>query len=199
MNDAHDAFVERELTRHFEAKPDKIWVDQAPGHRVSCAWFSAAKTGRPWATLATIGMSRARMVLDARATDTDTARTELVAYVDDAEGPPEDLAALLRWVGRLPFEPNPPTFLGWGHTIPLGRPQFAQSLLTTVFTINPLVRPDKGTIFRVGDDPVSLLWTTLITDAEYALKKARGENAILDLFAANRHPVALARSRPSYV
>ena len=68
-----------------------------------------------------------------------------------------------------------------------------------MFTINPLVRPDKGTIFRVGDDPVSLLWTTLITDAEYALKKARGENAILDLFAANRHPVALARSRPSYV
>lgn len=199
VHDPHGALVLNELSRHFGAPPERIWNDDQGGPRVSCAWFPAARTGRPWSTLATFGMSRARMVMDARVTDTDTPRTELVAYVDANEPPPDDLAGWLRWIGRFPFEQQPPTFLGWGHTIPMGRPIFPGSELTTVLTMIPIVRPDKGTIFRVGDDPVSLLWTTFLTDAEYALKKTRGENAILDLFSANRHPIALARHRPSYV
>lgn len=198
MNDPHDLAVLAELSRHFEAKPDWLWNDERPGHRVSCAAFFAKSTGRPWTTLATFGMSRARMVLDARATDTDTARTELVAYVDDREPAPNDLASWLMWIGRFPFEQPQPTFLGWGHTIPVGRPLFHGSQLTTAFTITPLVRPDKGTIFQIDGDPVSLLWTTFLTEAEYAKKKAEGENAILDMFAENKHPVALARARGSY-
>lgn len=61
------------------------------------------------------------------------------------------------------------------------------------------MRPDKGKIFEVEGEPVSLLWLTFLTDAEYALKKARGENAVLDMFGENRHPVELSRSRRSYV
>lgn len=32
----------------------------------------------------------------------------------------------------------------------------------------------------------------------YALKRSKGESAILDLFSEHRHPIALARSRASY-
>jgi hypothetical protein len=46
---------------------------------------------------------------------------------------------------------------------------------------------------------VGFLWLTFITDAEYALKKEHGVNAVLDLFGEHDHPVALDRSRKSYV
>ncbi len=104
LNDPHEAFVETELTRHFEAKPDKIWIDQAPGHRVSCSWFSAEGGPAVGDARHDRQQPRAHGAGRARATGTDTARTELVAYVDDAEGPTDDLAALLRWVGRFPFD-----------------------------------------------------------------------------------------------
>jgi len=51
----------------------------------------------------------------------------------------------------------------------------------------------------VDDEDVSFIWLTFLSDAEYALKKQKGVNAILDLFSAHKHPVVLDRSRKSYV
>jgi hypothetical protein len=198
-SDQHDALVLRELSRHFEAEPCRVWDDPVGELRISCAWFSARDTGRPWGTLVTYGMSRQRMTLDSRATDSDTARVELVSYTDADEPAPDDIAAVMRQVARIPFDQEPQVFLGWGHTVPMLQPVFAGCALTTALTLVPIVRPDKGEIFHVGEDPVSLLWLTFLTDAEYALKKAHGENAVLDLFSEHQHPVALDRGRASYV
>lgn len=197
--DDHAAHVLRELARHMDGAPTRLFRSAPGAYPVGCAYFAPEATGRPFGTLATFGMSRSCMTMDARATDTDLPRTELVAYVDEGEPLLDALAAHLLYVASYPFVVSPPTFLGWGHTIPFGEPLFPGSLLTTVLTLIPLVRVDKGEIFRVEDDPVSLTWTTFLTDAEYALKKARGENAILDLFAEHRHPLTLAAGRRSYV
>lgn len=189
----------KSLTRHFGAAPTLLWdpSDEAP--QVSCAYFSAEKTGRPWGTLATFGMSLTPMVMDDRAEDTDTPRAEIIAYVDANETQLDDIANWLCWAGCLPFLQEPQTFLGWGHTIHMDEPVFKGSELTTLLTLTSIVKADNEPLFQVEGEDVGLLWLTFLTDAEYALKKEQGVNAVLDLFGENNHPVALDRSRKSYV
>ena len=85
-----------------------------------------------------------------------------------------------------------------GHTKQVGAIA-PGSALTTAIAFNPLVRPDKGTIFERDGDPVALLWLTFLTDAEYELSKTNGPNAILDLFGKNAHPIEFGAKRKSYV
>lgn len=188
----------RSLTGHFGAAPSLLWDpgDEAP--QVGCAFFSAEKTGRPWGTLVTFGMSLMPMVMDERADETDMPRAEMIAYVNDKETQLDDIANWLSWTGCFPFLQEPQTFLGWGHTIRMGN-LFKDSELTTLLTLTSIVKADNEPVFRVENDNVGFLWLTFITDAEYAYKKEHGMNAILDLFGENNHPVALDRSRKSYV
>jgi hypothetical protein len=188
----------RELTSHFGAAPSLLWdpSDEAP--QVGCAYFSAEKTGRPWGTLATFGMSLSPMTMDERAEDTDTPRAEMIAYVDENETYFDDIANWLCWAGCFPFLQEPQTFLGWGHTIHMGN-VFEGSALTTLLTLTSIVKADTEPVFKVENEEVGFIWLTFLTDAEYALKKQSGVNAILDLFGEHRHPVALDRSRKSYV
>jgi hypothetical protein len=187
------------LSSHFGAAPTLLWDpgDEAP--QVGCAYYSAEKTGRPWGTLITFGMSIDPMVMDDRAEDTDTRRAEIITYVDADETQLDDIANWLCWVGCLPFLQEPQTFLGWGHTIHMDQPLFKDSELTTPLTLTSIVKADNEPVFQVEGEDVGFLWLTFLTDAEYALKKEQGVNAVLDLFSEYNHPVALDRSRLSYV
>ncbi|HEX6432439.1 MAG TPA: suppressor of fused domain protein [Niastella sp.] len=188
----------KNLTNHFGAVPTLLWDPYEEGPQVGCAYFSAEKTGRPWGTLATFGMSLTPMVLDDQAEDTDTRRAEMIAYVKEDETQLDDIANWLRWAGAFPFLQQPPTFLGWGHTIHMGD-VFQDADLTTLLTLTSIVKTDNEPIFKIEDDDVAFIWLTFLTDAEYALKKERGVNAILDLFGEHKHPVTLDRARTSYV
>lgn len=188
----------KNLTRHFGDAPTLLWDPGESGPPVGCAYFSAEKTGRPWGTLTTFGMSLAPMVLDDRAEDTDTKRAEIIAYVNEDETVLDDLANWMCWTGAFPFLQEPPTFLGWGHTIHMGE-LFKDSSLTTLLTLTSIVKADHEPVFQVDNDDVSFIWLTFLTDAEYALKKEKGVNAILDLFVEHKHPVTLDRARKSYV
>jgi hypothetical protein len=187
------------LTRHFGAAPTLLWDPNDEAPQVGCAYFSAEKTGRPWGTLATFGMSINPMIMDDRAEDTDTPRAEIIAYVDANETQLDDIANWLCWVGSLPFLQEPQTFLGWGHTIHMDKPLFKDSELTTPLTLTSIVKADNEPVFQFEGEDVGFLWLTFLTDAEYALKKEKGVNAVLDLFTEYNHPVALDRSRKSYI
>lgn len=186
------------LTSHFGAAPSLLWDpgDEAP--QVGCAYFSAEKTGRPWGTLVTFGMSLTPMAMDERACESDTPRAEMIAYVNENETRLDDIASWLCWTGCFPFIQEPQTFLGWGHTIHMGN-VFKDSDLTTLIILTSIVKADNEPVFQVENEDVGFLWLTFITDAEYACKKEHGVNAILDLFGENNHPVALDRNRKSYV
>ena len=187
------------LSKHFGAAPTLLWDPNEEAPQVGCAYFSAAKTGRPWGTLTTFGMSINPMVMDDRAADTDTRRTEIIAYVDAEETELDDIANWLCWVGCLPFLQDPQTFLGWGHTIHMDKPLFKDSELTTPLTLTSIVKADNEPVFQLEGEDVGFLWLTFLTEAEYALKKEQGVNAVLDLFDENEHPVTLDRLRKSYV
>lgn len=188
----------KNLTRHFGEAPSLLWDPSGSEPQVGCAYFSAEKTGRPWGTMVTFGMSLAPMVMDDRAEDTDTKRAEIIAYVKEDETQLDDLANWMCWTGAFPFLQEPQTFLGWGHTIHMGD-LFEDSSLTTLLTLTSIVKADNEPAFQVDNDDVSFLWLTFLTDAEYAFKKEKGVNAILDLFGEHKHPVTLDRARKSYV
>jgi hypothetical protein len=194
----HHTNILKKLTSHFGAAPSLLWDPGEEGPEVGCAYFPAEKTGRPWGTLCTYGMSLMPMVMDERAEDTDTKRAEIIAYVKEDETKLDDLANWMCWAGAFPFLQEPPTFLGWGHTIHMGE-VFPNSSLTTLFTLTSIVIADNEPVFRIDNDDVAFLWLTFLTDAEYALKEEHGVNAVLDLFAEFKHPVTLDRSRKSYV
>jgi len=189
----------RALSSHFGAAPTLLWDPNDEAPQVGCAYFSAEKTGRPWGTLATFGMSITPMVMDDRAEDTDTPRAEMIAYVNADETQLDDIANWLCWAGCLPFLQEPQTFIGWGHTIHMDEPVFKGSELTTLLTLTSIVTADNEPVFQVEGEDVGFLWLTFLTDAEYALKKEQGVNTVLDLFGEYEHPVALDRSRKSYV
>lgn len=188
----------KKLTQHFGDAPSLLWDPNDEGPQVGCAYFSAEKTGRPWGTLVTYGMSLTPMVMDDQAEDTDTPRAEMIAYVKADETELDDIANWLRWTGAFPFLQEPPTFLGWGHTIHIGD-VFDNSELTTLLTLTSIVKTDYEPVFQVENDDVAFIWLTFLTDAEYKLKKEKGVNAVLDLFAEHNHPVTLDRTRKSYV
>ena len=197
MSPGHTNILKK-LTNHFGAVPSLLWDPSEEAPQVGCAYFSAEKTGRPWGTLATFGMSLTPMVMDDQAEDTDTRRVEMIAYVKADETQLDDIANWLRWAGAFPFLQEPPTFLGWGHTIHVGD-VFKDADLTTLLTLTSIVKTDNEPIFQIEDDDVAFIWLTFLTDAEYALKKERGVNEILDLFGEHKHPVVLDRARKSYV
>jgi hypothetical protein len=197
MSPNHTSIL-KQLTAHFGAAPSLLWNPGEEGPAVGCAYFSAEKTGRPWGTLVTFGMSLTPMVMDDRAEDTDTSRAEMIAYVNEDETQLDDIANWLCWAGAFPFLQEPPTFLGWGHTIHMGD-LFKGSSLTTLLTLTSIVKTDNEPVFQVEEEDVSFIWLTFLTDAEYALKKEQGVNAILDQFSEHKHPVTLDRSRKSYV
>lgn len=184
------------LAHHFGGDASQRWAPS--GGDAGCACFPADRTGRPVTTLCTYGASLAPMPLDDRAVDTDTARVELVAYLAPTEPVPADLVRWMRYAAAFPHLQAPPTYVGWGHTVHLG-PLFPESALSTLLFLTPIVRPDKGTIFSIGGDPVSFLWLTFLTDAEHAACRARGPNHVLDLFQQHRHPLVFTPSRSSYV
>jgi len=188
----------RHLTNHFGAMPSLFWDPYEEDPQVGCAYYSAEKTGRPWGTLCSFGMSLTPMTLDDQAEDTDTKRAEIIVYVKEDETDLNDIANKVRWAGAFPFLQEPQSFLGWGHTIHM-HDLFKNSELTTLLTLSSIVIEDSEPAFEIEGDEVGFIWLTFLTDAEYALKKEKGVNAILDLFGEHDHPVTFDRFRKSYV
>jgi len=91
----------KQLTKHFGDAPSLLWEPGEEAPSVGCAYFSAEKTGRPWGTLVTFGMSLQPMVMDERAEDTDTPRAEMIAYVKEDETQLDDVPT--GYVGPGPF------------------------------------------------------------------------------------------------
>ena len=155
----------------------------------------------PGWVLVTNGMSDRRMHLDEEAEQAFASgevkpRAELVWYVRELD---EDYIATLRWLAEFPFIDE--TWLGFGHTIPMPEPIIDGTALTTFLFLTPII----GRHVELADDlliegePVELLVVHLLTDAEYALKREHGTDAILTLFDDHAYPLVLDPARASMV
>ncbi|HWB76070.1 MAG TPA: suppressor of fused domain protein [Nannocystaceae bacterium] len=149
--------------------------------------------------LVTNGMSDRRMHLDDDAEEGVASgevkpRAELVWYVRELD---EDYVALLRWLAEFPFIDE--TWLGFGHTIPMPEPILPDTALTTFLFLTPIIGRHAELELAVDGEPVELLVVHLLTDAEYALKREHGTDAILTLFDDHAYPLVLDPSRDSMV
>jgi hypothetical protein len=134
-------------------------------------------------------------------------RRELIFYAP----PGGDYAVPLRAIASYPFEND--TFLEHGHSIQtfgtLFSPGGAEALLAEeppsielphLVLLSPLLRAHRqlSELFAVDGAPVELLWVVPISAEEHALKRRSGVNALLDLFARERHPWLFEPTRRGY-
>jgi hypothetical protein len=153
----------------------------------------------PGWVLGTNGMSDRRMHLDEEAEQAVAngevkPRAELVWYVRELD---EDYVATLRWLAQFPFIDE--TWLGFGHTIPMPEPIIDDTALTTFLFLTPIIGRHAEIELEVDGEPVELLVVHLLTDAEYALKREHGTDAILTLFDDHAYPLVLDPARASMV
>jgi hypothetical protein len=166
-------------------------------------------TGRParsgpvcdiWVTS---GMSDVAMTGDGG----EPIRRELIFYAPTGGSFAQPLVTM----ARFPFEHD--TSIDHSHSVQMYgaffQPGGVEALLAAgddialphVVLLSPLLRHHQ----RLGDElqidgcPVDLLWIVPISAAELALKKRDGMNALLDLFAQNKHPWIFDPGRKSYV
>jgi len=159
--------------------------------------FPPRPPARPFYTLITSGMSDRRMLLPQAAIERHYRyRMEICIYVQQ---PKREHFLALSIAARFPFENN--TFLAPGHTIECPESLFPGSQLSAFMfmSLDWCADGDVGKKLVVQGDPVNLLWLVPITAAELALKRARGIEALLQVFEKNNHPLPLNEQRRSYV
>lgn len=154
-------------------------------------------------TWVTVGMSDVAMQGEREA----QLRRELIFYAPTGG----DYSVPMRAIASYPFEND--TFLEHGHSIQtfgtLFSPGGAEALLAEdpphielphLVLLSPLLRSHRrlSELFSIDDAPVELLWVVPISAAEHALKRKSGVNALLDLFARERHPWLFEPARRSY-
>jgi hypothetical protein len=124
-------------------------------------------------------------------------RAELVMYVP---APSEEHFRLLQFLAHYPHDAR--RYYVYGHTIPNAQPFFSNSeVLSVALLLQSLVRSDARLpeLLRIEGQPVELLWVQPITAPEAAVKRQRGIDALLGLFAQHRLPFVLDERRPSLV
>ena len=175
----------------------------SPEIEVRCYTGRPAKSGPVCDVWVTSGMSDVAMNGD----DGEPIRRELIFYAPTGGS----FAQPLVTVARFPFEHE--TSIDHSHSVQMYgaffQPGGVEALLAAgddialphVVLLSPLLRHHQ----RLGDElqidgcPVDLLWIVPISAAELALKKRDGMNALLDLFAQNKHPWIFDPGRKSYV
>lgn len=198
MNDAFE--LRRACWRDAHGAPTRVFPADEDGVAVEAYEFDfcpdEGAEDRGW-ILVTNGMSDRRMHLDdeaehAIASGEVKPRAELVWYVRELD---EGYVATLRWLAELPFIDE--TWLGFGHTIPMPEPIIEGTLLTTFLFLTPIIGRHAEIEIEVEGEPVELLVVHLLTDAEYALKREHGTDAILTLFDEHAYPLVLDPGRAS--
>jgi hypothetical protein len=162
-----------------------------------------AKSGPVCDVWVTAGMSDIPMTGD----DGVPIRRELIFYAPLGG----DFAQPLATVARFPVEYS--TSIDHSHSIQMYGAFFlpggteallsddASISLPHLVLLSPLLRhhqrlPDQ---LEIEGCPVEFLWVVPISQAELALKKRDGTNALLDVFASNQHPWIFDPDRQSYI
>ena len=146
--------------------------------------------------LVTSGMSELAMTFPPAA-NPPFHRAELVMYVPS---PHEEHFRLLRFLAHYPHEAH--RYYVYGHTVPNAQPFFSGSeVLSVALLLQSPYRADARLpeLLRIEGQPVELLWVQPITMAEWTVKREKGIDALLGLFAERKLPFVLDERRPSLV
>lgn len=186
---------------HFNIEASRIHVnnywDEEDGEvpPISVCVYKKEDTGLRYDVALTAGMSWRPMYFGEEFKG-ERWSTELIQYFESIED--EDIDWLL-WLSCLPYFDK--FALGYGHTVSYPEPLYSESFLCNFLFLNSPIKTDQEILsgFSVAPYPVDLLWVVPITSAEYELKISEGLDSILDSFDANQHPVALDKTRSSYI
>ena len=139
----------------------------------------------PYYTLVTLGMGARRMDLPPDLAEPELERAELLMLLPghwQIDAAQEKWHWPLRWLrlmALLPAEQN--TWLGWGHTIPNGRPFAPNTLLSGVMLVDPLAAAPPAAVCPLPQGGVVNLYQLLpLYDEELAFKLEQDADALLD-------------------
>jgi hypothetical protein len=210
--DAHAQALVQHLTRHL-GEPSALLAESMPDElRIDLVVFPPAP-GRPFVTLATVGMSALPMHVPSELAD--RARQELLIGVPadwpglaggaaDVEGALRDEAAywpirLVKALARYPRRSS--TWISLGHTVPSGARFHADVPCSTALVGPPLGLPDEVADAPTAVGRVSYLAVLPITDAEATLATSseRGPDALVGRLAAAGVTIAVDPRRASVV
>ena len=161
--------------------------------------FEPGYQGRDFYTLVSSGMSDLPMHLPDGVSQ-EYARAEIVLYVDE---PKELYINLIRHFARYPHSYD--TYFSYEHTIPNGDPAepfFADSELTSIMFIGPILSPDKSFTERLKGRTgieVQLLHMTFLTTRECDFKLEDGADMVYDMLDEHEHHFVVDESRRSYI
>ena len=139
---------------------------------------------RPYYTLVTLGMGAARMKVPKELADCKVDRAELLLRLppdwklDSSEQRWQWPIQWLRMLARLPLEQD--TWLGWGHTVPNGRPFASNTQLSGMVLIAPLELPEGAAVCPMEDgSEVNFYQVIPIYDEEMDYKLEHDAQALL--------------------
>jgi hypothetical protein len=169
---------EQALLQHYDeyigARNDILICQREPGLHLDTYTFKPTQ-GRPYITLATVGMSARKMNTPEEFVHLN--RVELITYVEPAWDFDSPLGQLpfhiLMASAEYPFRHN--TWLSYDHTIAAdGRPQVPGSLLTVPYFRAPPEEDGFHHLDFPDGSSCHFLWDLQITDAELYVKATQG-------------------------
>lgn len=142
--------------------------------------------GREYYTLLTWGMGARPMELPPDLAGQQLERAELLMLLP-ADWKVEDEREVWRWpvrwlrlLARMPAEQG--TWLGWGHTVPNGRPFASNTLLCGTMLVDPLDAPEPAAICPLpGGGSVNFYQLLPLYAPEMDLKLGEDADGLLDL------------------
>ncbi len=142
--------------------------------------------GREYYTLLTWGMGARPMELPPDLAGQQLERAELMMLLP-ADWKVEDEREVWRWpvrwlrlLARMPAEQG--TWLGWGHTVPNGRPFASNTLLCGAMLVDPLDAPEPAAICPLpGGEAVNFYQLLPLYAPEMDLKLGEDADGLLDL------------------
>lgn len=111
----------------------------------------------------------------------------------------EEHFRLLQFLAHYPHDAR--RYHVYGHAVPNAEPFFTNSELSVALLVKSPFNSHKRVpeLLRIEGQSVELLWVQPITTQEWAVKRERGINALLGLFAHHRLPFVLDAHRRSLV
>ncbi|GAA2172284.1 suppressor of fused domain protein [Agrococcus versicolor] len=210
--DLHAQTLVQHLTRHL-GEPSALLAESMPDElRIDLVVFPPAE-GRPFVTLATVGMSDLPMHVPSELAD--RARQELLIGVPadwpglaggvaDVDGTLRDEAAywpirLVKGLARYPRRSS--TWISWGHTVPSGASFHEGVPFSTALVGPPLGLPEAVMTVETAVGRVSYLAVLPITEAETALATSSGGGSddLVERLAAAGVTIAVDPARASVV
>jgi hypothetical protein len=166
---------------------------------------------RPWQTFVTMGMGARRMNVPREirnlkldraalvvALPADWDLSELRAEMEGRGNCPEGRYWPIRWLkvlARLPLESD--TWLGYGHSVPSGKPFAEDTKLSSVMLVMPEPYGDAASVCVLpGGDEVNFYQMVPLYESEVAFKKEHGAEALEKRFGEGYNRVIDSRRRP---